>query len=65
VKRHKRKTGEEVSNWWFSDEDLQEAISHIVDVPAGLRKPRKLAPRNPQENNAQRTIEVTSGTNQN
>jgi hypothetical protein len=24
---------EEIANWWFSDEDLAEAVANIVDVP--------------------------------
>jgi hypothetical protein len=31
-KRSKKDKEEETSRWWFSDEDLQEAIANIVDV---------------------------------
>jgi hypothetical protein len=41
--KHKRKEGSEISNWWFSDEDLQEALNNIVDVPPKRKSPpRKL-----------------------
>ena len=41
MRRSSRLPGQEISNWFFSDEDLREAINNIVDIPPKLRKPRK------------------------
>jgi len=52
-RRGRKRTGEEVSNWWFSDEELAIAISNIVDVPPPPKKPRKRVPRKPPDNSEQ------------
>jgi hypothetical protein len=39
---------DEIANWYFSDEDLAEAICNIVDVPTYPRRERKPVARNSQ-----------------